>query len=305
MQADIAVGDERAGQSKMAHFDRHQSVRATTSISLGANDRDGGKDMTEGERRKDPEVRAIKFGDIVESLVHGLRDLQAAPRYGLAFGLLYTLGGMAIVACLSALKMTYLAYPLAAGFAILGPFVAVGLYQVSRDLAAGTPLSFRRLWSIVANRREVGWMAFVVGFFFVIWMYQVRLLLALFLGNAGSFASLNEFLQIVFSTTEGVLFLVVGNVIGVALSLILFSITVVSFPLVLDRDVDFVTAMITSVRAVAMNPVPMLGWAAIVVALLVISTLPLFLGLVVSVPILGHATWHLYRKLVVPADTAS
>lgn len=148
-------------------------------------------------------------------------------------------------------------------------------------------------------------MAFVVGFFFVIWMYQVRLLLALFLGNAGSFASLNEFFQIVFSTTEGVLFLVVGNVIGVALSLILFSITVVSFPLVLDRDVDFVTAMITSVRAVAMNPVPMLGWAAIVVALLVISTLPLFLGLVVSVPILGHATWHLYRKLVVPAGTAS
>lgn len=261
--------------------------------------------MTASLPQKDPVVRTIAFGDIVEALAQGLRDFQAAPRYGLAFGLLYTLGGIAIVACLSALQMTYLAYPLAAGFAIIGPFVAVGLYQVSRDLGAGTPLSFARLRSIVRSRREVGWMAFVVGFFFVIWMYQVRLLLALFLGNAGSFASLNEFLRIVFSTTEGLLFLLVGNVIGAALSLILFSITVVSFPLVLDRDVDFVTAMITSVRAVALNPVPMIGWAVIVVALLVISTLPLFLGLLVSVPILGHTTWHLYRRLVEPVDIAA
>lgn len=258
--------------------------------------------MTDGGQSRDPEVRAIVFGDIVEALVQGLRDLQAAPRYGLAFGLLYMLGGIAIVACLSALQMTYLAYPLAVGFAILGPFVAVGVYQVSRDLGSGTPLSFRRLWSVVRGRREVGWMAFVVGFFFIIWMYQVRLLLALFLGNAGSFASLSEFLQIVFSTTEGVLFLLVGNVIGAALSLILFSITVVSFPLVLERDVDFVTAMITSVRAVAKNPVPMLGWAVIVVVVLVVSTLPLFLGLLVTLPILGHTTWHLYRKLVVPVE---
>jgi uncharacterized membrane protein len=147
-------------------------------------------------------------------------------------------------------------------------------------------------------------MAFVVGFFFIIWMYQVRLLLALLLGNAGSFASLGEFFQVVLTTNEGLIFLVLGNIIGAALSLILFSITVVSFPLVLERDVDFVTAMITSVRSVAQNPVPMVLWGAIVVVLLVISTLPFFLGLIVTLPILGHTTWHLYRCLVVPDGAA-
>jgi uncharacterized membrane protein len=251
---------------------------------------------------RDPEVRPIAFADIVEALARGLRDFQAAPLYGLVFGGLYSLGGIALVLSLSALQMTYLAYPLAAGFAIIGPFVAIGLYQVSRDIESGTPISFRRIWSMIRSRREIGWMAFVAGFFFVIWMYQVRLLLALFLGNAGSFASLQDFFRIVLTTNEGLLFLLVGNVIGAVLSLILFSITVVSFPLVLDRDVDFVTAMITSVRAVSTSPAPMIGWAVIVVALLIISALPLFLGLIVTLPILGHTTWHLYRRLVVPLE---
>lgn len=257
--------------------------------------------MADATRPRDPVVRTITVADIGEALASGIRDLQAAPRYGLAFGALYALGGIALVASLSALQMTYLAYPLAAGFAIIGPFVAIGLYQVSRDLESGTPLSFGRIWSVVTNRREVGWMAFVTGFFFVIWMYQVRLLLALFLGNAGSFASLAEFFQVVTTTNEGLIFLIVGNLIGAVLSLILFSITVVSYPLILDRDVDFVTAMITSVRAVTLNPLPMVGWAAAVVALLVVSSLPMFIGLVVTVPVLGHTTWHLYRRLVVPA----
>jgi len=256
--------------------------------------------MAETGARRDPEVSRIAVADVIEALAQGVRDFQKAPLHGLAFGAFYALGGIAILLCLSALAMTYLAYPIAAGFAILGPFVAIGLYQVSRDLERGEAPSFRRIWSVVRARREIRWMAFVVGFFFVIWMYQVRLLLALFLSNAGSFASLQEFLQIVLTTHGGLLFLLIGNVIGAALSMILFSISVVSFPLLLDRDVDFITAMITSVRSVARNPAPMIGWAVIVVALLILSTLPMFLGLVVTLPILGHTTWHLYRRLVVP-----
>lgn len=253
-------------------------------------------------QRRDPEVRTIEPSDIVEALAAGLRDLQRAPRYGLAFGAFYALGGILLVLVLSVYKMTYLAYPLAAGFAILGPFVAIGLYQVSRDLESGTPPSFARCWEVVKSRREIRWMASVVGFFFVIWMYQVRLLLALFLSDAGSFASLEEFFQVVMTTNSGLLFLLIGHVVGAILSLTIFSITVVSFPLLLERDVDFVTAMITSVRAVSKNPVPMIGWAIIVVVLLVISALPLFLGLLVTLPILGHTTWHLYRRLVVPVE---
>jgi uncharacterized membrane protein len=156
----------------------------------------------------------------------------------------------------------------------------------------------------VTSRSEIGWMAFVTLFIFVIWMYQVRLLIALLIGLNASFSSLREFLTIVLTTNEGLVFLAAGNLVGAALSLILFSLTVVSFPLLLDRDVDFVTAMVTSVRSVVTSPLPMIGWAAVIVMLLIVSSLPYFLGLVVTLPVLGHATWHLYRRIVAPVTSA-
>jgi uncharacterized membrane protein len=136
-------------------------------------------------------------------------------------------------------------------------------------------------------------------------MYQVRLLIALLIGLNASFSSLHEFLTVVLTTNEGLAFLIVGNLVGAALSLILFSLSVVSFPLLLDRDVDFVTAMVTSVRSVVTSPLPMIGWAAVIVMLLIVSALPYFFGLVVTLPVLGHATWHLYRRIVAPVTTAS
>ncbi|WJR77479.1 DUF2189 domain-containing protein [Bradyrhizobium sp. NP1] len=248
----------------------------------------------------DPVVRRIGIADIAEALGQGLRDFQAAPLYGLAFGALYAAGGIIIVLSLTAFGMVYLAYPLAAGFALIGPFVAIGLYQVSRCREAGRPISLREIWSTVRSRSEIGWMAFVTLFVFVIWMYQVRLLIALLLGLNVSFASFQEFLNVVLTTREGLLFLVIGNLDGAVLSLIVFSLTVVSFPLLLDREVDFVTAMITSVRAVVTSPLPMIGWAAVVVCLLIVSAIPYFLGLLVTVPVLGHTTWHLYRRIIAP-----
>lgn len=248
----------------------------------------------------DPVVRRITAADIAEALGQGLRDFQAVPLYGLAFGALYAGGGLIIVLCLTAFGMIYLVYPLAAGFALIGPFVATGLYEVSRRREAGQPISLGAIWSAVRSRGEIGWMAFVTLFFFVVWMYQVRLLIALLLGLNASFSNLKEFMTLVLTTNEGVLFLAIGNLEGAALSLILFSLTVVSFPLLLDREVDFVTAMVTSVRAVVASPGPMIGWATVIVILLIISALPYFLGLVVTLPVLGHATWHLYRRIVAP-----
>ena len=255
--------------------------------------------MTSVSGKIDPVVRRITATDIAEALVQGLRDFQAAPLYGLAFGALYAGGGIAILLSLTAFGMVYLAYPLAAGFALIGPFVAIGLYEVSRRREAGQTLSIRGICSTVKSRGEIGWMAFVTLFIFVIWMYQVRLLIALLIGLNASFSSLREFVTVVLTT--GLLFLAIGNAVGAALSLILFSLTVVSFPLLLERDVDFVTAMITSVRAVVTSPVPMIGWAAIIVVLLIVSAMPYFLGLLVTLPVLGHATWHLYRRIVAPA----
>ena len=248
----------------------------------------------------DPVVRRVTAVDIAEALSAGLRDFQALPFYGLAFGALYAAGGIAILLCLTAFGLVYLAYPLAAGFALIGPFVAIGLYELSRRRESGQEISLRGIWATVRSRSEIGWMAFVTLFVFVIWMYQVRLLIALLLGLHASFSSLQEFMTVVLTTNEGLLFLAIGNAVGAVLSLILFSLTVVSFPLLLDRDVDFVTAMVTSVRAVVTSPLPMITWAGLIVMLLIVSALPYFLGLIVTLPVLGHATWHLYRRLVVP-----
>jgi uncharacterized membrane protein len=263
--------------------------------------------MTSISGKSDPVVLRITAGDVVEALGKGLRDFQALPLYGLSLGALYAAGGIVILLCITAFGMSYLAYPLAAGFALIGPFVAAGLYEVSRLREAGQKPSVWGIWSVIKSRKEIGWMAFVTIFIFIMWMYQVRLLMALFLGINTSFSSLQQFITTLLTTSEGLMFLMVGNVIGAALSLILFSLTVVSFPLLLDRDdVDCVTAMITSVRAVTVSPVPMIGWAAVIVVLMIVSALPFFLGLLVTLPVLGHTTWHLYRRIVAqPAAAAN
>jgi uncharacterized membrane protein len=248
----------------------------------------------------DPVVRHVTVADIAEALIQGMRDFQAYPIYGLVLGGLYAAGGTVIVLCLTAFGMVYFAYPLAAGFALIGPFVAIGLYEISRRRERGEPVSIPAIWSTVRSRSEIGWMAFVSLFFFVVWMYQVRLLIALILGLHASFSSLSEFITVLLTTNEGLLFLIIGNLEGAVLSLILFSLTVVSFPLLLDREVDFVTAMVTSVRAVVASPLPMIGWAAAITVLLIVSAIPWFLGLLVTLPVLGHATWHLYRRIVAP-----
>lgn len=233
----------------------------------------------------------------------GLRDFQNAPLHGLVLGTFCAIVGIAIVWMLLAVGVPYFAYPLAAGFAIVCPFLAAGLYEVSRRMERGEPVgSLFSVWSRAASRSEVRWMGFVTLFILIMWMYQVRLLMAIFLGYTSMEATLEDFFRVILTTNEGLMFLLVGNIVGAALATILFSLTVVSFPLILDRDVDVVTAMITSVRAVGSNTGPMLFWAAVIGALLTVSILPMFLGLLVTLPILGHATWHLYRRVVEPAE---
>lgn len=251
--------------------------------------------------KPEPVVRSITPAEILDALAAGLRDFRAAPQFGLFFGAIYAFGGLFVVWGAFIAGLGYLAYPAAAGFALLGPFVAVGLYEVSRRREAGLPLAWGPILSsmFAQSAREFGWMAFVTLFIFVIWMYQIRMLLAIFLGFK-PFASLQEFVTVVTGTPEGLMFLAAGHIDGAVLSLVVFSLTVVSFPLLLERDVDFVTAMITSVRAVTKSPGPMLAWGVIVVALLVLAIVPAFAGLPIVLPVLGHTTWHLYRRLVAP-----
>ena len=252
-------------------------------------------------RPRMPVVRPVTFADLRACLSAGIADFRRAPLFGLFFGGVYALGGLLIVALVFKFGMSYLAYPLAIGFALIGPFVAVGLYEVSRRLELGRTLDWPGVLGVIYDqrRRELSWMAFVVLFVLWIWLYQVRLLIALFLGSRASI-DLGRFLHVVVSTPEGLTFLAVGHLVGAVLALVLFSVTVIACPLLLDRDVDFVTAVVTSVKTVATSPVPMILWGLMVVVLILIASLPAFLGLLVVLPVLGHATWHLYRRAIAP-----
>jgi uncharacterized membrane protein len=248
-----------------------------------------------------PVIREITIDDVHAAFYEGLADFRAAPSFGLFFGGVYATGGILLLLVMSAFHASYLAYPLAAGFALIGPFIAVGLYEVSRRREVGLPLEWRPVLGVVfsQSKRELGWMAFVAIFVMIIWLYQVRLLLAIFLGFQ-SFASMGEFLNVIFTTPEGWMFLIIGNAVGAVLAMGLFSISVISFPLLLDRDVDFITAMIASVKAVVMNPRPMIAWALFIVLGLILAVIPFFLGLFIILPALGHASWRLYRRVVEP-----
>lgn len=256
--------------------------------------------------RRDPVVRTISVADVNQAWAQGLRDFRAAPAYGLVFGGLCAVAGLVIILGAIALDLGYLAYPLTAGFAFVGPFVAVGLYEVSRRREANMALTWSTvLGAVFAPRnRQLAWMGLLILFFFIVWIYQVQLLVALFLGTH-SFSSLHEFLIALTSTSEGIIFLLLGNAIGALLSIALFSVTFVSLPLLLDRDIDFVSAVITSVRAVVANPLAAIGWAITITLLLILASLPFFLGLVVVLPILAHTSWHLYRRIVAPEPFAS
>lgn len=253
-------------------------------------------------RSTSPEIRTIDLMDIRQSLAQGIHDFLRQPRFGIAIGAIFAVIGLIIAFALTRWDMPWMIYPFAIGFPLIGPFAAVGLYEVSRRLEAGQSVQWNQLFEVVwaQRRREVPWMGFAMLFVFWVWMYQTRLLLVLFLGRM-SFSSLEKFAWLVVSTPQGWMFLIVGHLVGGFLALVLFSITVISIPLLLDREVDFVTAMITSLRVVAHNPAPMLIWGVVVTLAVLAACLPLFLGLLVVLPVLGHTTWHLYRRAVVPA----
>ncbi|WP_027488068.1 DUF2189 domain-containing protein [Allorhizobium undicola] len=243
-------------------------------------------------------LRKLQPGDVREAFRLGWRDFRLYPVYGLFFGGIYALGGLFITYALLWLHLPWLVIPVAIGFPLIGPFVAVGLYEVSRRHEAGEAMSWRAVLTEVFRQRErqMSWMAFVVLFVFWVWIYQVRLLMALFLG-ARIPASLEGFVSLVIHTPQGLAFLAVGTVVGAVIAALLFAITVISMPLLLDREIDFISAMLHSLRFVTENRAAALGFGMIVAVLALAALLPGFLGLPVALPFAGHATWHLYRKV--------
>ncbi len=245
------------------------------------------------------ETRRLEMADLTHALAAGASDVRRGGIYSLFFGGFYALAGLLLFVLATRYSVPWLIYPLAMGFVLIAPFIAMGLYDVSHRLETGQPLTWSGVLGSIklATRRDMRWMALITGFTFIIWMDIAALLTFGFLGLDKNF---NDFLAEVFTTEKGLLFLVVGNLVGAILAAAVFSFSVISFPLLYDRDIDFVTAMVTSVRLVISNPIVMGIWAVIIGALVIASVLTAFLGLVIALPLLGHATWHLYRRAVPP-----
>lgn len=262
--------------------------------------------MAQGSGRQPTiEINTIGFSDVGAAVVAGFRDFTSAPVYGLFFGGFYALAGWLILTVVLVLDLQFLAYPIAAGFALIAPFIASGIYEVSRRQEAGMALSWGAVFGAIkgSGARDLGWMAVVTTFMMVIWIEMATVIYLLFFGLRP--LDWPELVVAVTGTGNGLLFLLIGNVAGAILGMTVFSLSAVSFPLLLDRDIDFVTAMITSVRSVLANPAPMVLWAAGIAVGLAMSLLSVFVGLFVILPVLGHATWHMYRRLIPSGEPAA
>lgn len=250
-----------------------------------------------------PMVNKVSADDIKASLRAGFSDFLARPVMSGFFGLFYAVFGILFVWCLVWLGKVWMVVPAAVAFPLIAPFAAAGLYEMSRRLQKNETFGWTEILTVMVDqrKREMGWMAFVTLFILWVWFYQFRTVLVIVLQHA-SFSDLNGFLETVFFTPEGWTFLVLGTCVGAVLSAVLFAVTVVAMPMLLERDIDFVSAMLTSVRVVTTNPSVMLTWAAIISITMLLSLLPAFLGLIFTLPILGHTTWHFYQRAVTPAE---
>jgi len=246
-----------------------------------------------------PDVQSISTETVRDCLRKGVDDFRAQPGYGLFFGGVYFVGGLVLWAVANAFGNSGVLVPLAFAFPLLGPFIAIGLYEVSRRRAADEPMERPAILGAMFRQRDgqMPFMGVIILFLTLSWLILARVAFAIFLSD-DAMTNIFSTREALF-TPEGIVMLMVVGALGFAFAVLIFSITVVSMPMMLEREIDFVTAMITSVQAVSENLKPMALWAGIVAVTMLIAMLPAFIGLVIVLPILGHATWHLYKATVV------
>ncbi len=244
-----------------------------------------------------PEVADdLAWRDLAAALGAGWRDFLAMPRFGLFFGGVYVLGGLAIGwATLAGGNLTWL-IPAIAGFPLVAPFIAVGLYEASRRRAAGEALTWRAVLGALKGHGDdqILSMGVIVFVAFSFWMIVAHAIFAVFMAESG----MGRDPLAALTTPPGLAMLAVGSAVGGVMAFAFYAMTVVSLPLLVARKVDFLTAIIASLAVVRRNGPVMLGWAAVIAGVLFLAMLPAFLGLVVALPVLGHATWHLYTRAV-------
>jgi len=245
-----------------------------------------------------PSVRRIAPSQLRDILAKGWDDFEKMPTHAVFLVVIYPIVGVLLFSLTFGYDMLPLFFPLVAGFALLGPVAAVGLYELSRRRERGLDVSqggFTFLRSPAMG--TILTLGIILLAIFVAWLSAAQ---AIYTSIFGTFRpqSIMGFVQQVLTTKEGWTLIIVGCGFGFLFALATFTISVVSFPLVLDRNVGAATAVLTSIKAVAANPVTMAIWGIIVAVALVLGALPFFVGLIVVLPVLGHATWHLYRAVV-------
>jgi uncharacterized membrane protein len=246
-----------------------------------------------------PVLKPITRQTLRDALHKGIEDFRAAPAFGLFFGGAYFVGGLVLWFISRQVDNAGLLVPLAFIFPLFGPFAAIGLYEVSRRLESGEDLKWSSILGAIARQKggQLPFMGVVILFMALVWIVISRITFAIFMGTAPKMTNIFSTMDVLY-TPEGILMLLVNLAVGFSVAFLIFSVTVIAMPMLLDREMDFVTAMITSVQCVTENLEAMLTWAAIVVAALIVAMLPAFLGLIIVLPVLGHTTWHLYRAAV-------
>lgn len=246
-----------------------------------------------------PTVHRIGVADLRDVLAKGYDDFGAYRTDVIFLCVFYPVVGLVLGRLAFGYDMLPLLFPLASGFALIGPFAAVGLYEMSREREQGVHVTWANAFGVVRSPAfpAIVVLGLLLVIIFLAWLAAAQAIYLVTLGPAPP-ASIAAFVRDVFTTGAGWVMTVVGVGVGFLFAVLVLTISVVAFPLLLDRNVGIDTAVLTSVRAVIANPGPMAMWGLIVAGGLVIGSLPMFVGLIIVMPVLGHATWHLYRKVV-------
>jgi len=251
------------------------------------------------QARPQPHINRISVSDLKESLRLGWADFKNAPTQIVFLCLIYPIVGFVLGSAAAGGTLLPLVYPLLAGFALLGPLAALGIYELSRRQEQGLPVSWTDMFGVLRSPAIFSIAALAVGLvlIFLLWLTLARGLFHLVMGpdlppDFGAMVSQ------VLGTSRGMMLILLGNVIGAGFALAVLAMSVVSFPMLLDRDVTPAEAVRTSLAAFRANPATLILWGIIVALTLAVGMALLFVGLAVALPVLGHATWHLYRRLV-------
>jgi uncharacterized membrane protein len=247
----------------------------------------------------EPAIRHIGFSDLLDSLRLGWEDFKAVPSHAIVLCVIYPVLGIVLARMVLGYSVLPMLFPIAAGFALVGPFAALGLYELSYRRELGMEASAWHAFRVLrapSFGSMLGLGALLLAIF-VVWVITAHTIYVSTFGNAPA-SEIPDFLTRVLTTSEGWRLIMVGCGVGFLFAAVALCISIVSFPLMLHQHADMTDAMWTSMRVVAKNPMAAAEWGLIVAVLLVLGTIPFFLGLTIVMPLLGHATWHLYRKAI-------